>query len=54
VSLYITGAMRNKDLIYVSKAAFPFVLIQIACLLLYTYWPDAVLWLPRAMGYSVN
>jgi C4-dicarboxylate transporter DctM subunit len=54
VSLYITGAMRNKDLIYVSKAAAPFVLIQIACLLLYTYWPSAVLWLPRAMGWNVD
>lgn len=54
VSLYITGAMRNKDLIYVSKAAFPFVLLQIGVLMLMTYWPSAVLWLPRAMGWSVD
>jgi hypothetical protein len=42
--------MRNKDLVYGSNAAFPFIIIQIACLLLYTYWPAAVLWLPRAAG----
>ncbi len=54
VSLYITGAMRNKDLIYVSKAVMPTVLIQIAVLLVMTYWPSAVLWLPRAMGWSVD
>ncbi len=54
VSLYITGAMRNKDLIYVSKAVAPTVLIQIAVLLVMTYWPSAVLWLPRAMGWSVD
>jgi len=54
VSLYITGAMRNKDLIYVSKAVAPTVLIQIAVLFVMTYWPSAVLWLPRAMGWSVD
>lgn len=51
VSLYITGAMVNKDLIWVTKACFPFMAIQIGVLLLMTYWPSAVLWLPKAMGY---
>lgn len=54
VSLYITGAIRNKNLIYVSKAALPWVFIQVAVLVLYTYWPSAVLWLPWAMGWSVD
>ena len=44
VSLYITGAMVNKDLIWVSKACFPFLAIQISVLLLMTYWPSAVLY----------
>jgi len=52
VSLYITGAMVNKDLIWVSKACFPFIAIQISVLLLMTYWPGAVLYLPRMMGYA--
>ncbi len=51
VSLYITGAIANKDLIYVSKSVIPFLAIQTAVLFLITYFPDAVLWLPRMMGY---
>jgi len=51
VSLYITGAISNKDLIYVSKSVIPFIAIQIAVLFLITYFPDAVLWLPKIMGY---
>lgn len=47
VSLYISGATVNRDLIYVSRAVLPFLLIQIAILLLLTYWPDLVLFLPR-------
>jgi C4-dicarboxylate transporter DctM subunit len=51
VSLYITGAIANRDLIYVSKAVMPFLIIQIAVLLLMTYVPTVVLWLPRTLGY---
>jgi tripartite ATP-independent transporter DctM subunit len=51
VSLYITGAMVNKDLIWVTKACLPFLIIQISVLLLMTYMPNVVLWLPRMMGY---
>ncbi|MBI5569283.1 MAG: TRAP transporter large permease [Desulfomonile tiedjei] len=51
VSLYITGAMVNKDLIWVTKACLPFLIIQIAVLMMMTYMPDTVLWLPRLMGY---
>ena len=51
VSLYITGAISNKDLIYVSKAVIPFIAIQMGVLFLMTYFPDAVLWLPKIFGY---
>ncbi|MFC1798517.1 TRAP transporter large permease [Thermodesulfobacteriota bacterium] len=51
VSLYITGAIANKDLIYVSKAVIPFIIIQIAVLFFLTYVPNAVLWLPKVMGF---
>lgn len=47
VSLYISGAMVDKGVLYVSRAVLPFVLIQLAILLLLTFWPDAVLLLPR-------
>jgi tripartite ATP-independent transporter DctM subunit len=51
VSLYITGAIANKDIIYISKAVIPFLLIQLAVLALITYFPDFVLWLPHLMGF---
>jgi len=51
VSLYITGAMVNKDLVWVSKAVLPFILIQMAVLALITYLPETALWLPRLLGF---
>ena len=47
VSLYISGAVVDRDLLYVARAVIPFLLIQIGLLLLLTFWPDLVLWLPR-------
>ena len=47
VSLYISGAVVDRDLLYVVRAVIPFLLIQIGLLLLLTFWPDLVLWLPR-------
>jgi len=52
VSLYITGAIADRDIVFVSKAVMPFLAIQIAVLILITYMPDAVLWLPRFMGFA--
>jgi C4-dicarboxylate transporter DctM subunit len=51
VSLYITGAMTNRDLIYVSKSVLPFILIQLVILAILSYVPVPVLYLPRVMGY---
>jgi tripartite ATP-independent transporter DctM subunit len=47
VSLYISGATVDRDLVYISKAVMPFLLIQIAILLILTFSPDMVLFLPR-------
>ncbi|AJF07708.1 TRAP transporter large permease [Geoalkalibacter subterraneus] len=53
VSLYISGATVDRNLLYVSRAVMPFLLIQIAILLLLTFWPDLVLLLPRLVyGYG--
>jgi tripartite ATP-independent transporter DctM subunit len=54
VSLYITGAVANKDLVFVSRAVMPWIAIQIAVLLIMTYLPDTVLWLPRLVGWDVG
>ncbi|MGL1931176.1 MAG: TRAP transporter large permease [Desulfotalea sp.] len=47
VSLYISGATVDRDILYVSKAVLPFLMIQIAILMILTFWPDIVLFLPR-------
>lgn len=47
VSLYITGAIANRNLIYVTRACLPFLAIQIGILLILTYWPDSVLFLTK-------
>lgn len=47
VSLYITGATVDRNIVYVSKAVIPFLLIQVGILLVMTFWPDLVLLLPR-------
>lgn len=47
VSLYISGAVVDRDLLYVVRAVLPFLLIQLAILMVLTFWPDLVLLLPR-------
>lgn len=47
VSLYISGATVNRDIVYVTRAVLPFLAIQILILLVLTFWPDLVLFLPR-------
>lgn len=49
VSLYIAGAVIDRDILYVTRAVVPFLLIQIGLLMLYTYWPDLVLFLPNLL-----
>ena len=51
VSLFITGALAKRDIIYVSKAVMPFLAIQIGVLFFLTYVPEVVLFLPRLLGY---
>lgn len=51
VSLYITGAIGKRDLIFVSKAVIPFLIIQVFVLILITYLPEVVLALPEMMGF---
>ncbi|MBU1168648.1 MAG: TRAP transporter large permease [Proteobacteria bacterium] len=52
VSLFITGSLAKRDIVYVSKAVLPFVGIQIIILLCLTYLPDLVLFLPRMLGFA--
>jgi C4-dicarboxylate transporter DctM subunit len=49
VSLYIAQAVVDRDILYITRAVMPFLLIQTALLMLYTYWPDLVLFLPKLL-----
>jgi C4-dicarboxylate transporter DctM subunit len=49
VSLFISGAVANRNILYVSRAVMPFLLIQLGVLLLLTFWSDPVLVLPRLL-----
>jgi len=51
VSLFITGALAKRDIIFVSRAVLPFLAIQIGVLFFLTYCPKVVLFLPRLFGY---
>jgi C4-dicarboxylate transporter DctM subunit len=51
VSLFITGSISRRNILYVSRAVLPFLCIQFLVLLILTYLPWTVLWLPRAMGF---
>lgn len=51
VSLFITGALAKRDIIFVSRAVLPFLAIQIGVLFFLTYFPEVVLFLPRLFGY---
>ncbi len=51
VSLFITGALAKRDIIYVSRSVLPFLAIQIGVLFFLSYFPQVVLFLPRAFGY---
>ena len=51
VSMYITGAIAKKDIVFVTKAVIPFIIIQLGVLLLMTYFQDMVLWLPKLFGF---
>jgi C4-dicarboxylate transporter DctM subunit len=51
VSLFIAGSVADRNLLFMSKAVMPFLAIQIVVLVFLTYFPAAVLWLPRVLGY---
>ncbi|MCG8684515.1 MAG: TRAP transporter large permease [Desulfobacterales bacterium] len=51
VSLYITGALAQRDIIFISKSVMPFLAIQVGVLFFLTYFPGIVLFLPKLLGY---
>jgi C4-dicarboxylate transporter DctM subunit len=52
VSLFITGSIARRDILFISRAVLPFLIIQLAVLAFLTYVPGVVLWLPHHLGFS--
>ncbi|MBA4538369.1 TRAP transporter large permease [Bacillus aquiflavi] len=48
--LYIASALGQVKLEQLTKAIWPFLIVSLASLLMITYWPDLVLWLPTIMN----
>lgn len=51
VSLFITGSLAKRDIIFITRSAMPFLAIQIGVLFFLTYCPNLVLILPAMFGY---
>lgn len=50
--LFIVAKLSDQPLSAVVKDTMPFIIAMVAALLLITYVPELVLWLPRQMGYQ--
>jgi C4-dicarboxylate transporter, DctM subunit len=50
--LFIMGNITGESIKSIVKETLPFLAVMIAALLFITYVPDAVLWLPRLLGYK--
>jgi len=50
--LFIVAKLSGSPLTAVVRDTMPFVLAMIAALMVITFVPDLVLWLPRQMGYQ--
>lgn len=48
-NLFILQALTNKDILYISRCAFPFFIIMVLALSLLVIFPEIVLWLPNKM-----
>jgi len=49
--LYVAGGIAKISLERISVAVIPFLIAEIATLMLVTYWPFLTLWLPKVLGY---
>jgi C4-dicarboxylate transporter, DctM subunit len=50
--LFICAKLSEQPLMAVVRDTLPFLIAMIAALLLITYVPELVLWLPRLLGYQ--
>lgn len=49
LNLFVLQGMCGRDILFISKAAFPFFLLLILAVVIFTVFPDIVMFLPRMM-----
>jgi TRAP-type C4-dicarboxylate transport system permease large subunit len=49
--LYVACGIAKISLEKISIAVIPFLIAEIATLLVVTYWPFLTMWLPKLLGY---
>lgn len=50
--LFICAKLSDQPLVAVVRDTMPFIIAMVAALMLMTYVPELVLWLPRQLGYQ--
>lgn len=51
VNLFVAGEIANAKIEEVFRGALPFIVVEVAVLLLVAFVPELSLWLPRLFGY---
>jgi tripartite ATP-independent transporter DctM subunit len=49
--LFVASSVAKVDLVPLIRATFPFLMVEILALLVVTYWPQLVLFIPRFFGF---
>lgn len=49
--LFVSANIGKLSIERVSAALVPFLIAVILALILLTYWPQAVMWIPKILGY---
>jgi C4-dicarboxylate transporter DctM subunit len=49
--LFVTCSVAKVDLTKLIRACTPFIVVEIGTLIIVTYWPGLVLFIPRMFGY---
>ncbi len=50
--LFVVANMTKRPLMSIVREATPFIIVALAVLVIITFVPQTVLWLPRVMGYK--
>ena len=53
-NLFVLQGMAGKDMVFISKSAFPLFLLMILSTIIIIFFPDIVMWLPDQMVINIS